>query len=119
MTAGHIDGQVLLLAAAKASVGPQRLPDLVDIVQAHLGDRCSEYRGQYEVAFEQPDRVGLFVESGHWVALGRRLGLEDRERDAVERVHTEQFRRIARDTDREDEFDAALDIREAVIIGRG
>lgn len=119
MAADHIDGQVLLLAAAKASVGPQRLPDLVDIVQAHLDDRRSEYRGQYEVAFEQSERVGFFVEGGHWEALGRRLGLEERERDAVERVHTEQFHRIGRETGREDEFDAALDIREAVIIGCG
>lgn len=118
MGGDHIDGQVLLLAAAKASVGPQRLPDLVDVVQSSLGDRLPEYRREYEVAFEDQDRLGFFVEADHWAELGRRLGLGERERDAVERVHTEQLRRVGRNTDREDEFETALDIREAVVIGR-
>jgi hypothetical protein len=113
-----MDGQVLLLAAAKASVGPQRLPKLVDIAQAHLGDRLDEYRRRYEVAFEQPDRVGLFVEGGHWAALREELGFESREADAVHRVHTEQLRRVGTETDRSEAFETALDIREAVVIGR-
>ena len=118
MGGDHIDGQVLLLAAAKASVGPQRLPDLVEVVQSSLGDHLPEYRREYEVAFEDPDRLGFFVEADHWAELGRQLGLGERERDAVERVHTEQLRRVGRNTDREDEFETALDIREAVVIGR-
>ena len=39
-----LDGQVLLLAAAKASVAPQHLPGLVDRAQAHLGPRLETYR---------------------------------------------------------------------------
>jgi hypothetical protein len=118
MAGDPIDGQVLLVAAAKASVGPQRLPELVEVVQSHLCDRLPEYRREYEIAFEDPDRLGFFVEADYWSDLGRRLGLGERERDAVERVHTEQLRRVGRETDREEAFDAALDIREAVVIGR-
>jgi hypothetical protein len=116
MAGDPMDGQVLLLAAAKASVGPQRLPDLVDLAQAHLADRVAEYRGRYEVAFEEEERVGFFVEAGHWAELGSRLGFEDRECDALRRVHAEQLRRIGSETDRREEFDTALDIREAVVV---
>ncbi|WP_254821862.1 hypothetical protein [Haloglomus halophilum] len=113
-----MDGQVLLLAAAKASVSPQRLPDLVDLAQAHLTDRLAEYQRAYEVAFDEGDRVGFFVEADHWDELGGRLGFTEQEADALRRVHGAQLRRIGTDTDRRDEFEAALDIREAVVIGR-
>jgi hypothetical protein len=39
MAGDPIDGDVLVLVAAKAGVGPQRLPDLVDRVAADLGSR--------------------------------------------------------------------------------
>ncbi|WP_276261075.1 hypothetical protein [Haloglomus litoreum] len=113
-----MDGQVLLLAAAKASVSPQRLPDLVDLAQAHLGDRLAEYRREYEVAFTEPDRVGFFVEADHWDDLGGRLGFDDNETDALRRVHAAQLRRVGTDAGRRDEFETALEIREAVVIGR-
>jgi hypothetical protein len=113
-----MDGQVLLLAAAKASVSPQRLPDLVDLAQAHLTDRLTDYLRTYEVAFDEDDRVGFFVEADHWGDLGQRLGFTEQETDALRRVHGAQLRRIGTDTDRHEEFEAALDIREAVVIGR-
>lgn len=112
-----MDGQVLLLAAAKASVGPKRLPGLVDLAQAHLADRVDEYRREYEVAFDEPDRVGFFVDAGHWDTLGNRLGFDEQEADALRRVHAAQLRRVGKGTDRQEEFETALDIREALVIG--
>lgn len=113
-----IDGQVLLLAAAKASVSPQRLPDLVDLAQAHLADHILEYQRRYEVAFDEPDRIGFFVEADHWDDLGGRLGFTDKEADALRRVHGVQLRRIGSETGRREAFETALDIREAVVVGR-
>jgi hypothetical protein len=113
-----MDGQVLLLTAAKASVSPQRLPDIVDLTQAHLADRLDEYRREYEVAFDQPDRVGFFVDDGHWEALGHRLGFDEQEADALRRIHAAQLRRIGKELGRMEEFETALDIRDALVIGR-
>ena len=112
-----IEGQVVLLASAKASVAPQRLPTLLDRVQADLGLRLEEYRRRYEHAYESADSRAFFVETGHWDTVGERLGFGRREIDAVERAHTEQLLRIGRREDRRAEFETALDIREAVVIG--
>jgi hypothetical protein len=118
MPGDPIEGQILLLAAAKASVSPAQLPDLVDRVQAHLGPRRERYRREYERAFADDEREVFFVESGYWEGLGEVLGLGRRERDAVRRAHTEQLRRIGNREDRAAEFDSALEIREPVVIGR-
>ena len=112
-----LDGQVLLLAAAKASVAPQRLPGLVDRAQAHLGPRLEEYRRTYECVAEEDDRAVFLVERDHWASVGNDLGLEEREVDALRRAHEEQLRRMGTVTDRRDEFESALDIREAVVVG--
>ncbi len=111
-----IEGQVLMLAAAKASVGP-RLPALVDRVQAILGERLGQYRREYECVHETADRACFLVEWGHWETLGDELGLDRRERSAVRRAHEEQLLRIGRRTDRETEFETALEIREPVVVG--
>ncbi|WP_254536051.1 hypothetical protein [Halomarina litorea] len=116
--ANPIDGQAMLLAAAKASVGPQLLPDLVDRVQDHLCSREAEYRRQYELAYEDDSACVFFVEAGHWTTLADEVGLERRERDAVRRAHTEHLRRIGKDTGRREEFETALDIRECVVVGK-
>jgi hypothetical protein len=112
-----LEGQVLLLAAAKASVYPARLPPLVSSLQAYLEPRLERYRREYECAYEDDRFVVCFVEPGHWEDLGERLGFDDRETSAVERAHVEQLRAIGRETDRLDEFETALEIREAVVIG--
>lgn len=112
-----IDGQVLLLASAKASVAPSRLPELLVRVQGDLGPRLTEYRRRYEHIAERDDRAAFFVDTGHWERVGDRLGFGRRETDAVERAHTEQLLRIGRGESRRDEFEAALDIREALVIG--
>ena len=61
-----IDGDALVLAAAKASVSGERLPELVDRGQEYLADRRSDYGRRYECAHETDDRVVFFVEEGHW-----------------------------------------------------
>lgn len=113
-----IDGQILLLAAAKASVGPQRLPDLVDLVQVELAPRLEEYAREYEVAYETDDHVAFFVDDGHWSTVRERLGFDEREIDAARRAHHEQLLREGRRRDRREEFERALDIRDCLLIQR-
>ncbi|MFC7214135.1 hypothetical protein ACFQO4_08585 [Saliphagus sp. GCM10025334] len=113
-----IEGQILLLAAAKASVPPSQLPDLVERVQHYLAANLDRYRRSAECPYEDDDRIVLLFETGFWEQTGSTLALEEREWDAVSRAHAEQFRRIGRRRDREDEFETALEIREPVCIGR-
>ncbi|MFC6989477.1 hypothetical protein ACFQJD_13585 [Haloplanus sp. GCM10025708] len=112
-----IEGQVLLLAAAKASVSADRLPELVSRVERLLDPRRDEYRREYECVYEDDDRVVFLVAPGHWERVGDELDFDRREREAVRRAHDEQLLRVGRRTDRRDEFETALDIRDAVVVG--
>jgi hypothetical protein len=118
MNGDPIDGPALVLAAAKASVGPQFLPGLVDRVQADLGPRLDEYRRRYELLYETDDACVFLVESDHWETLDERVDLERRHRDAVERAHVEHLRRLGDSLGRRDEFDTALEIRACVVVGK-
>ncbi|SDC78696.1 hypothetical protein [Natrinema hispanicum] len=117
MTGEPIEGQILLLTAAKASVAPTRLPDLIDRAQAVLGSDRERYRRKYERLYADADLEVFLVEWGHWDGLGARLGVTDRELSAIRRAHEEQLLRIGRRTDREAEFETALEIRDPVVIG--
>lgn len=117
MTEFPIEGQVLVLAAAKASVAPNTLPELLCHVQADLGPRLDDYRREFECVAEDDERVTFLVPSDHWTTVGDRLGCNRRETDAVRRAHTEQLRRLGSRLGRRDEFETALEIREAVVIG--
>ena len=112
-----LDGQVLVLAAAKASVTPARLPRLVDRAQAHLGPKLAAYHRRYECVAEESDRSVFLVERGHWSEVGADLDFDEREVDALRRAHAEQLRRIGTVTGRREEFESALDIREAAVVG--
>jgi hypothetical protein len=114
-----LEGQPLVLAAAKASVGPALLPDLVEHVQAGLGPRLDEYRREYERALATDAYEAFFVPEGHWAALAGEFDLGPRERDAVRRAHEEQLLSAGGDRDRRAEFDTALELREVVVIGSG
>lgn len=118
MSGDPIEGQVLLLAGAKASVPPERLPDLVDRVQADLEPRLDTYRRRYECIVETADACYFLVETTHWEQLCDRLAFDERETDAVRRAHHEQLRRTGRRDGREAEFETALDLRECVVVGR-
>ena len=109
MAGDPLDGDALVLTAAKASVSGERLPDLVD--------RRSEYGRRYERAHETDDRVVFFVEEGHWAELGEELGLDRREWTALRRAHEEHLKRLGSDLGRREEFESALELREAVVVG--
>lgn len=119
MTGGPIDGDALVLAAAKGSVGGKRLPELVETVQEHLGELVGKYRQRYECVYEADDHAVFLVENGHWAEIGDRLDLEDRERESVRRAHAAHLERLGRDLDRGEEFEAALEVREVVVVGTG
>lgn len=118
MTEAPIEGQILLLAGAKASVPAARLPDLVERVQADLEPRFEEYLTRYERIAAREGACSFFVEPGHWADVGARLDLNDRERGAVRRAHHEQIRRMGRRADRAEEIETGFEIREGVVIGR-
>lgn len=115
-TGGPIDGQVLVLAAAKASVAADRLSPLVERAATHLRGRRERYRRDYECVHADGDREIYLVDDGHWEGLGATLGFDARETDAVRRAHEEQLRRVGRRTGRQAEFDHALEIRAAVVV---
>jgi hypothetical protein len=115
MTATPIDGEILMIATAKGSVGP-RVGGLVDRVQAHLESRIDDYRRGYEAVHEADGRVVFLAEAGHWERVGDQLGLHEREVDVVRRAHTEQLEVIGRREGRESEFEAALEIRDPIVV---
>ncbi|WP_440766119.1 hypothetical protein [Natronorubrum sp. DTA7] len=119
MVGDPIEGQVLVLTAAKASVPPERLPTLVDRAQALLGPSHERYRREYERCYADENLEVFLVEWGHWDELGDDLDLNGRERSAVRRAHEEQLLRIGRRTGQEAAFESALEIREPVCIGTG
>jgi hypothetical protein len=111
-----IEGQILLLASAKASVTASDLPPLVRRVQAYLIEHALEYeRGFERIHAEGRDRYYL-VPGDHWTRIGTAVGLDDAERDAVRRAHEQQLLRRGRELDRREEFESALEIRDAVVI---
>jgi hypothetical protein len=118
MAGGPLDGNALVLAAAKASVSGERLPDLVDRVQARLAGRLPEYGRRYECVHEDGEQAVFFVEDGHWADLGAEFGLDDREWRAVRRAHEEHLSRLGSDLGRREEFATALELREVVVVGK-
>jgi len=112
-----IDGPALVKTAALASVPAERLPSLLARVQADLGPRIDDYRRRYERIAAEPDRETFLVEPDHWEEIGERLGLTDRERDAVARAHETAVERAGPDRTSREEFETALEIRSGVVIG--
>jgi hypothetical protein len=113
-----LDGDVMLATAAQASVTPSRLPELLRRVQEAVASRLDDYDRRFERACRDDERAAFFVSTGHWEDLGAELGFTDSEVDAVRRAHAQQLRRLGSRTDRRDEFETALDIREALVVGR-
>jgi hypothetical protein len=114
----EFDGQVLLLAGAKASVAPSRLPTLVARAGAHVRERRATYRRTCERVHDDEVREVFLAAPGHWRDVGEALSLTDREVDAVARAHAEQLLGLGRRAGRREEFASALEIREAVVVGR-
>lgn len=115
-TVGGIDAAVVLLAAGKASVSPERLPALVERAATVLDDRRAAYRRRYERVHADEVREIFFADRNHWATLGDELGFAGAESDAVRRAHEEQLLHLGRDAGREAEFDHALEIRQPVVV---
>ena len=112
------DGTVLQQAAALASVGPNRLPELLGRVDGHLSGRRETLRRQYERIHADDDRELFLVDDGYWPSMGAELGLGDREWKAVRRAHETQLERLGSRLSRREEFETALEIRSAVVVSR-
>ncbi len=112
-----LDGDVLMYTGATASVAPDRLAPLLREVQAFLGPQSETYRRAYERVYADEERDVFLVPDDHWDDLGAELGLPEREVDASRRAHAQQLRRIGTRTDRREELETALEIREAVVVG--
>ena len=112
-----IEGTALVKTAALASVPAARVPTLLGRVQSDLGPRIDDYRRRYERIAAEPDREAFLVEPDHWNGVADRIGLTDRERDAVVRAHEAEVERIGSGSDRRAEFETALEIRSGVVIG--
>lgn len=112
-----IDGSAVLIAGAKASVPVERLPPLLVAAQDHLEPQRAAYERRYEAVDETAAGTAFLAEPGHWRAVGEALDWDPREADAVARAHAEQVNRRGRETGRAAEFETALEIREAVVLG--
>ena len=112
-----IEGTALVKTTALASVPAARVPTLLARVQADLGPRIDAYRRRYEQIEAEPGRETFLVEPDHWDEVAERVGLSERERDAVVRAHEAAVERLGAGSGRRAEFDAALEIRSAVVIG--
>ena len=111
-----IEGQVVLLAGAKASVPLTRLSDLLAEVQEYLADEVEEYDRRFERIDADGEGVYFLAGDGHWTTVGEEMGLTEREMKAVARTHAEQFLRDARRMDRETEFETTLEIRDVLAV---
>lgn len=114
-----IEGQVVLIATAKASVTGDRLFSLLEEAQDSLEPDLDSYRRRYELAYEAENVCCFFVPTDHWKAIGDPLGLERREYEALKRAHEEQLKRFGKRESRREEFETALDVRSAAVIGTG
>jgi hypothetical protein len=112
-----IEGQVLVLTAAKASVSGGRVPDLAAEARRELEPRADDLRRRYECVHEDDVRVVFLVPDGFWAEVGDGLDWSRREHEAVARAHAEQLLRVGRREGREAEFETALEVREAVVVG--
>jgi len=115
--ANPIEGQVLVLTAAKASVDGRRLPDLVAEGRRAVEPRADDLRRRFECVHEDDARTVFLASEGFWAGVGDERGWSRREREAVARAHAEQLLRVGGREDRREEFETALDVREAVVVG--
>lgn len=111
-----IEGQIVLLAGAKASVSLTRLSDLLSEAQEYLADVAEEYERRFEHIDACGEGVYFLADDDYWETLGSELGFTNREAQAVARTHKAQFERDGRRMDREEEFETTLEIRDVVAV---
>ena len=111
-----IEGQIVLLAGAQASVTLPHLSGLLDRTAGYLTDRRETYERRFERVDGPDDTSYYLANAGHWDHVGAQLGFDDRETDAVRRTHAAQFERDGRRMGREEEFETTLEIRDVVAM---
>lgn len=111
-----IEGQVVLLAGAKASVSLARLSDLLVEAQEYLAEEVENYERRFERIDAHGGGVYFLATDDHWETLGTEIGFTKRELQAVARTHKAQFERDGRRMDRKDEFETTLEIRDVVAV---
>jgi len=116
MVSHAIEGQVVLMAGAKASVSMTRLSELLEEFQTHLDGDRDDYDRRFERLDGSDGAIYYLVPEGHVGELGSKLGLTGRESDAIRRCHQAQFERDGRRLGRSEEFEAALEIRDVVAV---
>ncbi|GAB7012075.1 hypothetical protein [Halolamina salina] len=112
------DAAVLQQVAGGEGVDPRTLPELLGRVEAHLTDSRASLRRQFESPYSDDRRELFFVPPDYWEGVASALSLTPQEELTVRQAHERQLLRIGAETRRGSEFDAALDIRTAVVVGR-
>ncbi|MFC7135573.1 hypothetical protein [Halobaculum litoreum] len=116
---GHpIDANALMIAAAKASVGAGRLPELLRRADDHLRANADEYERRFERVDDTDGVATYLVPDGHWAEVGEALGVNRREVDALRRAHEQHLLRVGTRSRRRREFETALELREAAVVER-
>lgn len=108
-----IEGQVIMLAGAKASVPLHRMKPLLAQTANYLRSVDIE---QYELVFEDDERAIRLADPDFWQEHGEAMDLVRREWDAIRRAHEQQLRRVGSRENRREEFETALEIRTAVVV---
>ena len=111
------DATVLQQVAHGDGIPPRELPELLGRVDAHLTDSLASLQRRFESPYSDERRTLFFVPPDYWEGLASVLQLSPDEQRAVQQVHERQLLRIGAETRRGSEFDAALDIRTAVVVG--
>ena len=112
------DAAVLQQVATADDVDPGELPELLGRVEAHLADCRESLRRKFESPYSDDRRELFFVPPDYWEGTASVLSLTPREKQTVRHAHERQLLRIGAEARRGSEFDAALDIRTAVVVGR-
>lgn len=112
------DGAVLQQVADPERVGPRELPELLGRVEGHLTGCRESLRRRFERAHTDDRRELFFLPPDYWEGVASVLSLSSLEKQAVRRAHERQLLRVGAETRRGAEFDAALDIRTAAVVGR-
>jgi len=105
-------------ACEGADVDPETLDALLGRVADYFRGKERALERQYERAIDACDGVVLFADADFWERTGTALGFTEGEITAVKRAHEATLLLAGDHADRLGEFETALDVRTAVVLGR-
>ncbi|GGN06955.1 hypothetical protein [Halarchaeum nitratireducens] len=105
-------------ACEGADVDPATLDALLGRVADYLRGKERALERQYERAIGARDGVVLFADADFWARTGAALAFTEVETTAVKRAHEATLLLAGDRADRLGEFETALDVRTAVVLGR-